>query len=161
MFWLTLLEEMKVYRVGRTPSYDLLMGLMYMIPKTQKVVSRMRPISVGNTWLKWITTMLLIHIEDVLAQFVHPSQVGSLRGRQMQNHLWSLRSLCEVRPSYVAIGVDFVLALTSLSHVFISSLLKFFRLRANYIRLVMVVMKAPHKFMVGVPVVHGVICLPQ
>ena len=100
------LEEIKMYMNGGTPSYDLLMGLMYMISKTKNsvVVSHMRPICVGNTRLKWITTVLLIQVEDVLAHLVHPSQVGSIRGRQMQNHLWSLLSLCEVLPSYVTIG---------------------------------------------------------
>ena len=68
----------------------------------------------------------------------------------MQNHLWSLGSLCEVLPSYVAIGVHFVLAFTFLSHVFVWSVFKLFGLPANYIRLVMIVMKAPHKFMVDV-----------
>ena len=59
------------------------------------------------------------------------------------------------------LGVDFVLAFTSLPHVFIPSVLKFFRLPSNYIRLVMIVMKAPHNFMVGVRPVRTVMCLPK
>ena len=79
----------------------------------------------------------------------------------MHNHLWSLGSLCDVLPSYVAIGADFLSAFTSLSQVFILSVLKLFRLPANYIRLVMIVMKAPQRLMVGVRPVRVVMCLRE
>ena len=71
--------------IGGTPSYDLLIGLLYMTPKTKNsiVASRMRRICVGNTQLKWITTVLLIQVEDILALLMHPNQVRSIRGRQM------------------------------------------------------------------------------
>ena len=106
---------------------------------------KLRPSCVRNTLLKWITTALPIQIEDVLGQLVHPSQVGSVKC-QMQNHLWSLRSVCDVLPSYAAVGVDFVLAFTSLSHAFISSVLKLFHPPHHYICLVMIVIVA--KFIV-------------
>ena len=94
-----LLEEMQLYENGASPSYDLLMGLMYMIPKTRNsvVVSIMRLICVGNTCLGCISLVLVIQVEDVLAQLVHPMQVGSIKGIQMQNHLWSLPFAPSVR----------------------------------------------------------------
>ena len=81
-----LLEELQVYMNGASPSYDLLIGPMYMFPKTKNsvVVSKMRPICVGTICLKGIVTVLLIQIEDSLWQLVHPNQVGSIRGRDMQ-----------------------------------------------------------------------------
>ena len=58
-----------MYTKGGTSCYDLLMGLMYMLPKTKNsvIVQRMRPICVGNTRLKWISIVLLILVEDILA----------------------------------------------------------------------------------------------
>ena len=158
-----LLEEMKGYINGDTLSSNLLIGLMYMIPKTNHsfVVSRMCPICVGNTRLKWITTVLFIQIEEILAQSVHPSQVDSIRGRQMQNHLWSPGSLCEALPSYVAVEVNFVTQFTSRSHLFISWVLKCFCLHINYIRPVIIGMKAPHKFMLGVRPIQNIMFSPE
>ena len=70
---------------GASPSYDLPMGLMYMIPRTKNsvVVSKMWPICVGNTRLKRITTVLLIQIEDILAQLV---QNNSLKRCELTAH---------------------------------------------------------------------------
>ena len=62
------LDARKVYVNGGAPSYDLLMVLMYMIPKTKNsvVVFYMRPIFVGNTRQKCIIIVVLISIQDIL-----------------------------------------------------------------------------------------------
>ena len=67
-----------MYINAGTPSYDLLMGLMYMIPKMKNsiVVSRVRPICVSNTRLKRITTVLFILVEDYLGPTGSPDPSG-------------------------------------------------------------------------------------
>ena len=45
-----------------------------------------------NVMLKWISTILLLQLEDVFGQLVPPQQAGFIKGRDMYQNLHHCRS---------------------------------------------------------------------
>ena len=75
-------------------------------------------------------TALLIKIEDVLCHITPPQQVGCIKHRQMQHHIWVLKG-------------------PTLSHNFIRASLTFFSFPPSFVNVIISSLRSQHHFLVG------------
>ena len=61
------------------------MGVQINIPKGSLTdsVMELRPRTIVNVMLKWISTVVLLQLEDLFGQLVPPQQAGFMNGRDM------------------------------------------------------------------------------
>ena len=73
---------------GRVPDAWSL-SLFNCIPNISMVVKAkdQRPIALQNAAMKWLSTVMLIRLQDIFAQIIPPSQKGFMPGRQMLDHI--------------------------------------------------------------------------
>ena len=85
-----LLYSLHGFMAGDVPLDSWTVALVSSIPKHPGVplVEGLRPISVCNVLLKWVTIVLLMQIDDILHPVVLMEQKGCLRGRQIMEHVW-------------------------------------------------------------------------
>ena len=95
-------------------------GMITMVPKSfgEPYVVNLRPIALQTTRQKWETNVLLIQLEDVLAQCIPPEQTGFIKNRSILQHIYSARSLRESFEETGAGGlsIDFRNAFPTMSH---------------------------------------------
>ena len=82
-----------------------------MVPKSfgEPSVGNLRPIALQANRQKWVTNVLLIQLEDVLAQCIPPEQTGFIRNRSILRHIYCARSLWESfgETQGAALSIDF------------------------------------------------------
>ena len=85
-----MLDSPHGFMAGGVPPNSWTVALVLSIPKQPgvPVVEGLRPISVCNVLLKWVTIVLLMEIEDILHQVVPMEHKGCLKGRQIMEHVW-------------------------------------------------------------------------
>ena len=69
-------------------------GIIRCIPKTAgaSTFEKLRPIALQQLKKNWFMTALLIQVEDILRQITPPpQQVGCIKHRQIQHHIWGVR----------------------------------------------------------------------
>ena len=87
------------------------------------VVEGLRPISVCNVLLKWVTIVLLMQIEDILHQVVPMEQKGCLRGRQIMEHGWHATCARHEMSQGFLMTVDFGKAYNSVTFEYLAAVL--------------------------------------
>ena len=94
----------KTFLTGAPPS-DWTEGIVTMVPISfgEPSVGNLRPM-LPTTNDKWVTNVLLIQSEDVLAQCIPPEQTGFMKNRSILRHIYSARSLWESFEETVGAG---------------------------------------------------------
>ena len=124
-----------------------------------------RPIALQQCKTKWLMTVFLVQIEDVMAQLVPPQQKAYLKGRCMEDHLFSVMADWETPPvrgmGEVWVAVDYTKAYDSINHALVEALLMFIGMARFMIRVCLSVMKGGIHFLVGRQVVSEVVLHPK
>ena len=83
----------KVHGCRRLPPHRM-MGMLRCIPKGQGKISaeNQRPITLLNTKMKWITSILKMSMQDITMAVVPASQRGFILKRDSKPHLLSVHS---------------------------------------------------------------------
>ena len=110
---------------------------------------------------KWLMTVLLMQIEQLLMQIVPPQQIACFKGRQMINDIWGVRSEWETANAMALLSIDYQNAFRTLSHVFIHSVLAFINLPEPVIQLITQSLKGDYYFCVGHTVIKTLVLRPQ
>ena len=101
------------------------------------MISKLRPIALQEVKKKWLMMILCIQIEQIFQQLTHSRQVGCVKGRQMINHIWGVRSRFELLQRCLMVSFDFSNAFPTLSHAFIQAVLKLIELPIGYVMFVL------------------------
>ena len=88
-------------------------------------------------------TILCIQVEQIFQHLTHSRQVGCVKGRQMINHLWGVRSTYELSEWCLMVSFDFSNAFPTRSHTFIQAVLELIELPIGYIMFVLAIAKPP------------------
>ena len=85
------------------------MGVQINIPKGSMTDSilELRPLTIVNVMLKWISTILLFQLEDVFGQLVPPHQAVFVKGRDMYQNLHHCRSFWDSMSEGFLLSMDF------------------------------------------------------
>ena len=138
---------------------DWAVGLINSIPKSTGTpsVGRLRPIALQDVKKKWIMNIICLMVEQIFQQLTHRRQVGCVKGRHMINHIWAVRSRWEGMRSGVLVSFDFSNAFPTLTHNFITAVLRLIELPECMISLILTTLTAPYHFCVGRGVVREVV----
>lgn len=137
------------------------------IPKKQGAVKpeEQRPIALQQCKLKWLMTIILVQVEDALAQIVPAEQKAYIRGRCMEDHLvsvmatWHTKTPPGIGEAWVAI--DYSKAYDSVNHALVEALLIFIGMPLFMIGICMSVMRGGIFFLVGRRIVKEVAFQPK
>ena len=110
-----------------------------MIPKTKAMQTpdSLPPIALQTTRQKWLTSILLIQLEDVLLHCIPSQQTGLLRHRSILQHVYGSRALWDALREGAALSVDFKNAFPTMSHEMVSAALGLMCIPFLYIRLIL------------------------
>ena len=138
-------------------------GIINSIPKVAGtcMITKLRPIALQEVKKKWLKTILCIQVEQIFRQLTHSRQVGCVKGRQMINHIWGVRSTFELADRCLLVSFDFSNAFPTLSHAYIQAVLQLIELPVGYVLFVPAILRTPYQFYVGGGVVREVSYLPQ
>ena len=106
-------------------------------------------------------TILCLQVEQIFQQLTHSRQVGCVKGRQMINHIWGVRSNFEMTERCLMVSFDFSNAFPTLSHTFIKAVLQMIELPFGYVLFVLATLRTPYQFFVGRGVVRDVSYVPK
>ena len=120
-------------------------------------VGRLRPIALQDVKKKWIMNIVCLMVEQIFQQLTHRRQVGCVKGRHMINHIWAVRSGWEGMRSGVLVSFDFSNAIPTLTHNFITAVLRLIDLPGCMISFIFTTLTAPYHFCVGRGVVREVV----
>lgn len=87
------------------------------IPKegAKRDVTGMRPISLQQCALRWLTTVLLVVMEDVVRAVVPPCQAAFVKGRRMEDHIRQAEEWWRDGDGQAFIAIDFAKAYDTVS----------------------------------------------
>ena len=141
---------------------DWAVGLINSIPKSTGTpsVGRLRPIALQDVKKKWIMNIVCLMVEQIFQRLTHRRQVGCVKGRHMINHIWAARSGWEGMRSGVLVSFDFSNAFPTLTHNFITAVLRLIELPECIISFILLTLTAPYHFYVGRGVVREVVFHP-
>ena len=93
-------------------------GVVTMISKTKAMQTpdSLRPIALQTTRQKWLTNILVIHLEDVFLHCIPSRQTGFLRHRSILQHVYGSRALWDGLREGAALSVDFKNVFPTMSH---------------------------------------------
>ena len=139
------------------------LGIINSIPKVAGscVNAKLRPIALQAVKKKWLMTILCLQVEQIFQQLTHSRQVGCVKGRQMINHIWGVRSTFEMTERCLMVSFDFSNAFPTLSHTFIQVVLQLIELPIGYVLFVLATLRTPYQFCVGRGVVRDVSYVPK
>ena len=139
------------------------LGIINSIPKVAGscVIAKLRPIALQAAKKKWLMTILCLQVEQIFQQLTHNRQVGCVKGRQMINHIWGVRSTFEMTERCLMVSFDFSNAFPTLSHTFIQAVLQLIELPIGYVLFVLATLRTPYQFCVGRGVVRDVSYVPK
>ena len=139
------------------------LGIINSIPKVAGscVIAKLRPIALQAVKKKWLMTILCLQVEQNFQQLTHSRQVGCVKGRQMINHIWGVRSTFEMSERCLMVSFDFSNAFPTLSHTFIQAVLQLIELSIGYVLFVLATLRTPYQFCVGRGVVRDVSYVPK
>ena len=139
------------------------LGIINSIPKVAGscVIAKLRPIALQAVKKKWLMTILCLQVEQNFQQLTHSRQVGCVKGRQMINHIWGVRSTFEMTERCLMVSFDFSNAFPTLSHTFIQAVLQLIELPIGYVLFVLATLRTPYQFCVGRGVVRDVSYVPK
>ena len=82
------------------------------IPKSSgtPTPNKLRQLVLQNVVLKWLSTIILCQLEDLLAHLVPPEQKAFLRGRKMIDHVFHCKGAWHATASGCFAAVDFAKA---------------------------------------------------
>ena len=92
---------------------------------------------------------------------MHSRHVGCVKGRQIINHIWGVRSHFELSEQCLMVSFDFSNAFPTLSHAFIQAVPQPTESPIGYVKFVLATLRAPYQFCVGRGVVREVSYLPK
>ena len=138
-------------------------GVVTMIPKTKAMQTpdSLRPIALQTTRQKWLTSILLIQLEDVLLHCIPSQQTGFLRHRSILQHVYGSRALWDGLREGAALSVEFINVFPTMSHEMVSAALGLMCIPFLYIRLILHLLRAPYLYSVGKGYVPGVYHHPR
>ena len=110
---------------------------------------------------KWFMTILCLQVEQIFQRLTHKRQVGCVKGRSMQQHIWSVVSSFQTHSQGALVSFDFSNAFPILAHNFIKAVLTQIQLPAMLIEFIMSTLTAPYMFCVGQGVVPEVLFFPR
>ena len=156
-------DTMRALLVGAPLSDDWSVALISSIPKVAgtPMVDQLHPISICNVLLKWITTTMLLQIEDLLQQVVPQEQKGYLRGQQLTDHLWHAAGAWFDMTRGFMRTIDFRKAYDSVTFNYLDAVLRVMQLPSSYVSLILMVVSTPGLFVVNGAVVHNVVHHPS
>ena len=83
----------------------------------------MHPIALQNAVMKWMSSVILLQLQDVFAQITPPTpKKGFMKGRQMLEHVLQGRIQWEAQGELVIVAADFQKAYDSVSRCVCSSM---------------------------------------
>ena len=124
-------------------------------------MTKLRPIALQTIKKKWLMTIVCMQVEQIFQHLTHKQQVGCLKGRVMQQYIWSVASAFQPRSQRIVVSFDFSNAFPTLSHNFIEAVLNHIQLPLMLIRFIMSTLKAPCMFCIGQGVVPEVLFFPK
>ena len=139
------------------------LGIINSIPKVAGscVIAMLRPIALRSVKKKWHTTIPCRQAEQIFQQLTHSRQVGCVKGREMINHIWGVRSTLEMTERCLMVSFDFSNAFPTLSHTFIQAVLQLIELPIGYVLFVLATLRTPYQLGVGRGVVKDVSYVPK
>ena len=139
------------------------LGIINSIPKVAGscAIAKLKPIALQAVKKKWLMTILCLQVEQIFQQLTHSRQVGCVKGRQMINHIWGVRSTFEMTERCLMVSFDFSNAFPTLSHTFIQAVLQLIELPIGYVLFVLATLRTPYQFCVGRGVVRDVSYVPK
>src|ERR1041384_3633970 len=105
-------------------------SLISLIPKMLALVcpNDFRPISLTNTFLKFLTKLLANRLQAVILQCIHLNQYGFLKSRSIQDCLaWAFEYIHECKQSQLSLLIlklNFAKAFDTIEHEVILQILK-------------------------------------
>ena len=152
---------------GGTPlPKDWMVACVRPIPKKPGAVcpGDQRPIALQQCKTKWIMMTILVQVEDAMAQIVPPQQKAYLKGRRMEDHLYSVMAHWETPPlpghGEAWIAIDYMKAFDSVNHALVEALLSLIKLPTYMINICLSVMQGDVLFLVGRRLVREVVSRP-
>ena len=124
-------------------------------------IAKLRPIALQAVKKKWLMTILCLQVGQIFQQLTHSRQVGCVKGRQMINHIWGVRSTFEMTERCLMVSFVFSNAFPTLSHTFIQAVLQLIELPIGYVLFVLATLRTPYQFCVGRGVVRDVSYVPK
>ena len=129
-------------------------GLIRCIPKTARAstVEKLRFIAVHQLKKNWFMTTLLIQVEHIPRQIAPPppqQQVGCIKHRQMQHHIWGVRRERDTAESMMLLTIDYRNTFPTLSHIFITTPLTFFSFPPTFMSPVISALRSQYHFVLG------------
>ena len=120
-----MLELIRTAAAGSTLPEEWIRGMTKCILKEARIPASdsLRPITLLNCKMTWLTGVLKLCLED-LVQFIVPSeQKGFMKRRCMEDHLHAVHSLWRGLEEGAWLGIDFSKAFDSTSHCLMSAFL--------------------------------------
>ena len=138
-------------------------GVQTNIPKGSfnDSITELRPLTIVNVMLKWISTIFLLQLEDICLQVVPTQQAGFMKGRDMYQNLHHCRSFGEAMPQGFVLAVDFENAYNTIAFEHAHVMFKMMRLPTGMIALIMQLLQSPVSFCNKGIVVLDVVWTPE
>ena len=151
-----IVEVMGLFLVNGEIPQQWSLALLNPIPKVAAVPHSkdLHPLVLQNTCLKWITSIISLQLEDIVAQITPPQQKGFIRGRYMYDHLYDAFGGWSDLKEGCFLFVDFSEAYDSVTHQFASSFFTALCLPPKLVSLLLNLFKSPMAL-----IVNGGVCL--
>ena len=146
-----MLELIRTAAADSTLPAEWIRGMTRCIPKEARILASdsLRPITLLNCKMKWLTGVLKLCLED-LVQFIIPSeQKGFMKRQCMDDHLHAVHSIWRGQEEGAWLSIDFSKAFDSTSHCLMSAFLIEIGVPPVWVHILEQFLRGPIQFLVG------------